>query len=70
MGRMVSAILLVAVVAFAGAAAQSYYRLTSGPTFVDNLVQRMAGKTPTMTELGRKADEMLDKARDAVEEME
>ena len=53
-------------VAFAGAAAQSWYRMKDGPTVVDSIVEQFAGGEVAMAKAGRAADRLLDKALDAL----
>lgn len=66
MGRLLGFIIVLGAVAFAGAAAQSWYRMKDGPTVVDSIVEKFAGGEGAMEKAGRAADRLLDKARDAV----
>ena len=70
MGRLTSRLLLLVVVALIGAAAQSYFRMHSGPTFVDGVVRKVAGGDASMEDLGRSADKYLEKAKDAVKDLD
>lgn len=70
MTKLLAMIVLFLVVAFAGAAAQSYSRLNTGPTFVDSIVKSVLGREDSFENLGRKTDRLLDKARDAVKELD
>ncbi len=70
MGRLTTRILLLVLVALLGAAGQSYVRMNSGPTFVDKAVRKIAGSDASMEDLGRSADKYLEKAKDAVKDMD
>ena len=66
---MVKVILLIIVVAFLGAAAQSYFSMTRGPTPVDSAVRSILGPEDTIERVDEEVDRLMDKAKETVDEV-
>lgn len=68
--RVILWLFLVAVIGLAGAGIQSWSRLKYGQTMVDRAVVQVTNTKDPIGAARNKAKEIMDKARDAVKDIE
>ena len=67
MFRILGTIVFLGLVALGGAAANSYYRLEHGETFVDREMRKLTGKEDSLDRAKKQVDKFFEKAREVID---